>query len=144
MLPYSKILRTYYSNTLQEWYFFSLQKTSRGDVLFLWTYSYTLFLILACCTSHQPQSQSLVFFSRLLEAEFSSRRDNGQIVLKMMLDQVTNAVKGTILCTNLKIKKDMQSYHLPEKAVLMLNLRPKPDVTIQLYEFDRYGSLEKL
>lgn len=58
----------------------------------------------------------------------------------MMLDQVANAIKGTILCTNLKTRKDMGSYHLPD--LMMLNLRPKPGVTIHSYEFDRYGSLE--
>lgn len=57
-----------------------------------------------------------------------------------MLDQVANAIKGTILCTNLKIRKDMGSYHLP--GLMMLNLRPKPSVTIPSYEFDRHGSLE--
>lgn len=46
-----------------------------------------------------------------MEAELTPRRDNGQIVFKMMVDEVANAVKYTVLGTNLKRRESMEKVY---------------------------------
>lgn len=47
-----------------------------------------------------------------MEAEFAPRRDDWQIMLKMMIDKVANAVKDAIFCTHLKRKSCKSKVHM--------------------------------